>query len=84
MDNIENKVNVTKDDHVCEHGKCSCCGGCNLCSMSMKHYMGRRFLVLVFAVLIAFFVGMRVGVIKGFVMSNYGVDSYKSGWMMNR
>ena len=83
---MENKGNMSKDGHVCVGDKCSMCGsGCNHCSMiSMKHHMRKRFLVLLFAVVLAFFVGMKVGIIKGFSFSNYGGEMYRGGWMMNK
>lgn len=69
MDNIENKNNVINTNHVCEHGKCSCCDGCEKCSKTWKHYMGRRFLVLLVAILLAFFVGMKIGYLKGYFIT---------------
>lgn len=83
---MDNKVNVTKDSHVCEHGKCSCCGGqCAECGNNNwgHYYISNRLLVLIFATLLAFFVGMKVGEHTGFFRASYGeYGIHRSNWML--
>lgn len=76
----------TKKNHTCpvNGGHCCECNGCgNMCTHGgMRSYWRRHFIVLIVAVILAFFVGLKIGEIKGWVMGSYGMMPMRHGWMM--
>lgn len=68
---------------VCVHeGHCCNCNGCGaMCGHKMRGYYGRHFIVLVVGVILAFFVGMKLGEMKGWMFSQYGMPMRMyGGW----
>ncbi len=84
---MENNTKETKNGHTCpvDGGHCCDCNGCGGMCMhgGMKRYWKRHFIVLIVGVILAFWVGLKIGELKGFVMGSYGmVPMRHSGWMM--
>lgn len=48
----------------------------------MRKYWRRHFIVLVVGIVLAFWVGMKLGELKGWMMSSYGMMPVRHGWMM--
>jgi hypothetical protein len=62
-------------EHKCAHGKCcdKCCNcHCHIGGKSWKGYYWKHMIILVLGVVLAFLVGLKLGVIKGLMMSEYG------------
>ncbi len=83
------KNDMNMKGHTCPVGHCCGCSGCDGMggSMMMHHggmrgYWRRHFMVLVIGVILAFFVGMKLGVIKGYMMRDYGMYPMHHGYMM--
>jgi hypothetical protein len=80
MDSTEQKNNdMTKKNHACPpNGHCCECEGCGSMCMrgtmmhGMKKYWVRHFIVLILGVIASFYVGMKLGEIKGYLMASYG------------
>lgn len=80
MESTEQKsseVRTTKD-HACPADRHCCdCEGCGATctqnpAMPLKKYWVRHFIILVLSVIAAFYVGMKLGEIKGYLMASYG------------
>lgn len=74
-------------NHTCTPGHCCTCEGCgSMCMRSNKHhYWMKHMIVLVLGVIAAFYVGMKLGEIKGYIMGSYGmVPGAHHGWMMEQ
>ncbi len=85
MDKMENNEMNMKKDHMCPtNGHCCKCDGCGGMCMhgGMRKYWRRHFLVLILGVILAFFVGMKLGEIKGYMMGMYGMVPMHRGYMM--
>lgn len=64
---------------VCTHHCCECDGCGAVCAHGIgirKGYWVRHFLILVFGVIAAFFVGYSLGELKGYIMASYGVPMH--------
>ncbi len=85
MEQMQN--NTVNKDKVCVHeGHCCNCDGCgSMCRRGgMRGYYGRHFLVLIIGVVLAFFVGMKLGEMKGWMMASSGMPMRTHhGWMMD-
>lgn len=53
-----------------------------MCGHKMRGYYGRHFLVLVIGVVLAFFVGMKLGEVKGWMIREAGMPMRMHGWGM--
>jgi hypothetical protein len=83
MDQTDNANEHMSDGHKCKTGCCNVCCGCS-CHISMgKGYWMRRFLVLIVGVALAFWCGYKLGMMKGFILSEYG-GGVPYQWMMNK
>lgn len=84
---MEKNTNDMKKNHTCPvDGHCCECNGCGGMCMrggSPRKYWRRHILVLILGVIAAFFVGMKLGEIKGYMMASYGMMPMRHhGWMM--
>ena len=84
-----NNMNMNKSTP--EHNSCDTCGACTHCGEKhgMKRYLIRHFLVLILGVLLAFWVGMQLGEIKGYMKAGaprggFGGDRWDVRTMMYR
>jgi len=60
-------------------GMCACdCTACRCMHGRRSH----RWVIIVLGVVIIFWIGMKLGEIKGFMMSQYGFNGREGGWMM--
>jgi hypothetical protein len=83
MDHMDNKNEMENNGHKCKTGCCNACCGC-ACHLGMKKgYYMRHFLVLIVGVLLAFWCGYKLGMMKGFILSEYGGPTPTYRWMMN-
>lgn len=66
----EQHTQVQGEKHICKTGNCcdGCCG-CACHSSSKRGYWVRRFLVLIIGVLLAFWCGYKLGMIKGIMVT---------------
>ena len=82
----QNEIKQNKD-HVCPAGDhcCSCAGCGSMCVRSggAHRYWKRHLIVLAIGVILAFFVGMKLGEIKGYMMGSYGMMSKYHGARMD-
>lgn len=80
MENIDQNKDHNKD-HNCTSGHCCSCDGCgNICKREggNKKYWTKHILILIFGVVLAFWVGLNLGVTKGKIMSgNTDVVSWR-------
>ncbi len=86
--NTTNQMNTNKE-HACPPGgHCCDCSGCgSMCTRGggmhgMKKYWLRHLIILAVGVILAFFVGMKLGEIKGYMMASYQGMPYHKGWVM--
>ncbi len=72
--------------HECTNdGHCCGCEGCGVVCFkrnpAIRRYWTRHFLVLIFGVIAAFFVGYHLGQLKGYLMSGYApYPMHDQGW----
>ncbi len=87
MENTEqNKKNhtcPTNGAHCCECTGCNAQGSGMCMHGGMRRYWKRHFIVMVIGVILAFFVGMKLGEIKGFMMREYGMSPMHRAYRMN-
>jgi hypothetical protein len=79
----ENNTQEENKKHMCKTG--SCCDGCCDCHCHKggmnKRYWAGRWLSLLIGVLLAFWVGVKLGEIKGYMYASFGPRMHQ-GWMM--
>ncbi len=81
--NNDEHVHVLHDGHTCPPGHCCQCSGCGPWGgYSRRRYMG-HVLVLVLGVVMAFYIGMKLGEFKGYFMSTGYMPMHGyQGWVM--
>lgn len=77
MENTTQTNTPANDKHICAHGNDNHCCNCAGCGSSFfashKGYFIRRWISILVGVLLAFFVGMKLGEIKGYIHGSYGM-----------
>ncbi len=72
------ETTTTNDKHICAHGTDSHCCNCAGCDVGSKsHHSMRRWIALVIGVLLAFFVGMKLGEMKGLMHEGRMVGDWR-------
>ncbi len=70
MEPTNTNPNVIKTENVCKHGHCCECQGCgpNCMHSGAPRYWRKHIIILILGVIAAFYVGMKLGELKGYMM----------------